>query len=168
MALNKEKFIKFSAPSTVFGALLLYLFLYAPLMGELKRQSVDCLKIEHETAQARSQAAGFRSQEIKNRFISEAEVSVALDELARQAKLYRVKFLSLTPGPPKKSEKGNYRVLPVEFVTESGYEGLGRFLGTLDEIQKGIVTVGDFAVKSDQTDPARLEARLTLRLHLAE
>ncbi|MBI2166730.1 MAG: type 4a pilus biogenesis protein PilO [Candidatus Omnitrophica bacterium] len=168
MALDKKTLIKFSGPSAVLGVLLFFLFVYAPLRGELKRQSVDCLKIEHETAQARSQAASFRSQEVKNRFISEAEVSVALDEWARQAKLYRVQFLSLTPGPPQKEEGENYRVLPVELVTESGYEGLGRFLGALDEIRKGIVTVGDFAVKSGQKDPARLEARLTLLLHLAE
>lgn len=168
MALNRQILIKFLAPSAVLGALLLYLFLYAPLIGELKRQSRECLKIEAETALMRSRVTGFRAQEMKGGFISEAEVSVAIDELAHRGKLHRVKFSSLTPNPSEKREGAVYRILPVELVTESGYEGLGRFLGALDEIQKGIVTVEDFTVKSDHADPGRLEAKLTLHLHLAE
>jgi len=124
--------------------------------------------MENETARARGRVTGFRAEEMKRRFISEAEVSVVIDELARQGKLHRVKFLSLTPGAPEKREGAACRFLPVELMAESGYEGIGRFLGALDEIEKSIVTVGKFTVKSDRADPARLESKLTLHLHVAE
>lgn len=162
-----RKFLGFGA-AAVGVTFAIYFFLYVPLIRNLSVHSHQCLALESEAAQARARALSFRSGTRGRGLISEREVAEAIDELTREGNLKGVEFVSLTPGEPRAESGRPFRTLPVETEIKSTYENLGKFLGSLDELQTSVMTVADLATTLDPVKPPYLRTRLTLHLHLKE
>lgn len=155
--------------STFIGVagLVLFFSLYLPLGRGLKIRGSECRILETEIGQAQEGLSLFRKNGRGKSLITEEEVSRAIDELTRQGKSLGINFISLTPRQAEKSEGSRFRIFPIEMETESTYEALGRFLGSLDELQKSLVTVGGFDVIPNEGNPSKLKAKLTVQMYLA-
>lgn len=149
------------------AALLLYLFVYRPLGRELDKNAAACRTAEGTLAAARGEASVLRGGALGGVLIPENEVPLALNELTRRGRLLGIQFVSVTPGEVGPAEGKPYRILPLEMEIDSRYEKLAVFLGALEELEKGLVTVGSFTAAPDSKEETRVRTRLTLHLHLS-
>ena len=146
--------------------LILFLLLYLPLMNRLKIRGSECRSLEAEANQARTSLGTLKKAPPAKSLITEGEISLAIDELTKQGKSEGVNFISITPRQTEKSEDSKYRILPIDIEAESSYEALGRFLGSLELLREGLMTVGSFDVSPDSRKPSRIRTRLTVSLYL--
>lgn len=167
------EFTKQRLPLIVGGASLViffvtYLFLFQPLVHQLKVQASECSRTEAEVAEARSHAFIFKDRPLKKSLITESEATVAINELTRRGNLKGVEFVLLTPKKIEKPAGQAFRILPIETEIKSTYENLGNFLGSLDEMEKSLITVGSFTASLDPEEVSKVRTHLTLYLYLAE
>jgi len=160
-----RRLIVLSAGLAVAG-IVLYLNLYAPLLTRFRTQGEACRLAEAEVTEARDLIAAFKAKEIEKTLIQEPQVSETLEEVTRTGNQVGITFASVTPHTPEEGE--GHRVLPIEMELESSYEGLGQFLGELDDLKGSLITVRDFIITPKSEDPLKLTARLSLNLYLAE
>ncbi len=163
----KQRWILLVAVGAAVGTLGLYLFLYRPLLRELKIQSSAYRELEANLAHARQRIARLKRGGEERSFTKEEEVTLAIDELTRQGKLKEINFISITPKSIEKSKDARFQILPLEVETESSYETLGRFLGSLDDLEASLMTVAGFNVTAKGEDPSRLRACLILHMCVA-
>ncbi|GEM_PF-4819536 len=149
----------------------LYVVFYAPLAGKLHQAALRCVALEKEAVVVRSAAVSLKgsggTSSGGRRLLSENEISSAIDELTKAGKAHRVRFSSLTPRDASTDTGSGYRTLPVEIEAESGYKELGIFLGDLENLPKGLVTVESFDLTPDSRNPSIFKTRLSLDLYLA-
>ena len=143
----------------------LYIFLYGPLMSKLRTAYLECCAIEADADQARQSTVSVKKGDIKRGLIKEEEISFAIDELTKQGKLEGVNFISMTPGEIEKS-KAPYAILPIKIEAESSYEKLGTFLGTLDELERSLVTIRSFKITPTKENPSELRAELVVNMYI--
>lgn len=167
LSLPKERRVPILAAVLGVAGLGIYFLFYAPLLGKLRVHGRECLRLENEVTQARSQIALLK-REGGARLIAEEEASLAMNEITRKGRLNGINFISITPRPPASPSDLPARVLPVEMEIESNYELLGRFLGMLDELETSLATVAELSVTAKTEDAARLSARLTIHLCLKD
>ena len=164
-----KKHLAVALGGAVLGAgLLLYFLFYQPLLSKLRSQASACLTAETLAANAQRQALLFRGVGLEKALIPENEITAALNELTRRGRLLGIQFVSVTPGKIEDEAGKSYRLLPIETEIDSRYEKLAAFLGMLEVLEKGLVTVGSFTVVPDPEDPARVRTRAQLRLHLTK
>ena len=166
MEITRQRLILVMSAGVAVVGLALFLFLYHPLMDKIKARYAECHTIEGEAAQARENTAKAREIARDKILISEEEVSPVIEELTKQGNLQGINFISLAPKDAEKYKDSPYRILPIEIETESSYEALGKFLGFVDGLKSGLVTVGTFEVTSGEKDAAKLKAKLTVHLYL--
>jgi len=164
--LSKQKPV-FVGGAAVVAAGLFFL-LYGPLLGKINTHRAECLKLEAETTQAREKALKARGGEKQGKIlVTEGAFSHVMEELTKRGNVERVNFISLTPGQAEQSSGSPYRLLPVKMETESSYEALGKFLGALDQMENGLVTLEALDVESNENESLKLKATLTVYLYLA-
>lgn len=149
------------------SVLILYFFLYQPLMKEIKQRAGEWQRMEREVQEARAMVAALKNRGHKWTFISEEAVPPALEELTAQGKAKGLSFVSMTPRTIEKPQGEGYRMLPIDMEIESSYEALGIFLGSLEELGRSLVTVSSFEIIPDRSGPSKLRTRLVLRIHLS-
>lgn len=164
MELTRKRWTLAAAVLAAVGLLAIYFFLYHPLMRQLKVQAAVCRNLENEVEQARSLIARSKTEGEERPFIKEEEVSLAIDELTKQGKLKGINFISMIPGSLGKSQDSRFRFIPIEIETESTYEALGLFLGTLDDLKASLVTVASFETAPPGPNPSRLRTKLVLHM----
>ena len=146
---------------------VVYSIFYAPLMKELKDRYLEYRDIESEIRQARDiiETAG----EIygKRTLMTEEEVSQAVDELTKHGRLKGVNIISMNPGEIIEEADSAYKILPVKMQVESTYEELGTMLGSLDDLEKGLVKVKGFNIVHDEKDPAKLITDLEVDVYIS-
>ncbi|MBI5145384.1 MAG: type 4a pilus biogenesis protein PilO [Candidatus Omnitrophica bacterium] len=182
MEITKDKLIKIIAGTVVIVVIGTYLFLYRPLMSKLKKQHSECRAIESEVEQAQEAITTLKKKD-KKTLLNEADVSVAIDELTKQAKSKGLNLISITPkqvNPVRellsgsgafsngvKEKEALYKILPIEMEMESTYEDLGIFLGSLDKLEKSLATIDSFSVISDKERSLNLKTKLVVNMYLA-
>jgi hypothetical protein len=147
-------------------AAVLYGVVYAPVLKDLRAKNIERRYMEKQMDQARMNLTlGRQSAKIAG-FARPEKVTVVIEELVRRGKEKGINFLSITP---QMIEKGSsfYKVQPVIFEIKSTYEGLGTFLGGLDELESGLVSVRGFLTAPDESNPDQLKTELTVVLYLA-
>ena len=60
-----------------------------------------------------------------------------------------------------------YKILPVEMKIESTHEQLAAFLGSVDDLEKGLIRVVSFEIVPDQTDPTKCITDLTVHMYFS-
>jgi len=162
MEFTKEKLISIVAATAAVIILGLYLFLYNPLIGKLKVVYLECKNIEAEVLQARnSTAIG-----AKKGPIAEEDIALAIGELTREGRLKGIDFISVIP---KKigGKETLYKILPIEIETESTYKEFGVLLGLLGDLEKSLITVKSFNMKSYKEAPAKLKTKLVVNMYIS-
>lgn len=165
MEITKEKLIKIISGAAAIVIIGTYLFLYRPIISRLKIQHLKCRTIESEANQAREAIAGLKKKD-KKTLLNEADVSAAIDELTILAKSKDINLISITPRQIKE-KKASCKILPIAMEIESAYEDLGVFLGSLDSLQKCVVTLESFNITPERTGALNLNTKLTIDMYLA-
>lgn len=144
-----------------------YLFFYGPRLSQLVRMKKECGGIERSLEQSRNDIATLKNLPLTKNLISEQAVPLAVDELTHLGKSKGLNFLSMNPQPITASGDGAYKTLPIEMVVNSGYSQLGEFLGALDKLEKGVVTVSGFKIAPEGGNSSKLKTELVLNLYLS-
>lgn len=144
-----------------------YLFFYLPLSRDLKAKAKECREIEDRVAAARADSRTPGRGMDERKMISEEGVSAAIEEVTAQGKMLGVNFHSITSRQLEHPEGKSYRVLPIEMELESGYEALGKFLGSLDGLRRCLATVRTFEAVPASEDTTKLKTKFTINLYLA-
>lgn len=103
---------------------------------------------------------------LKGRLLAREEVSLVVDEITKQGRVFNINFLSLTPLEIEETDNPAYQRLPIEMEIESHYQDLGLFLGVLEDLTEGVAVVKDFTVRAQEPLLPRLRSQLTLDVYL--
>jgi Tfp pilus assembly protein PilO len=162
--LTQKNLVLAAAAIIVVIALVAYFLFLTPLVGQIKKKHLECKAIESNVIECRNiiETLGKGGRLL----LPEEEVSYTIDELTRLGKARGVNFVSMIPQKIEKS--GQYRILPVEIQLESTYRQLGSFLGSLDNLEKGLIRMQSFDVTSGKDDMSKLISDLILEVYIAE
>ena len=163
----RERFLAVMCGAAIVIGVGLYVFLYRPLIVRLGGSSMECRAIEKEALDMREAIAVLKTKEKKKGLIAEEEVSGAVEELTREGKSMGVNFASITQKDLTISEE-EYIECPIEIDAEAGYKALGLFMGSLDNLEKSLVTVERVSMKPDSENPAKLNARMLINIYLSK
>ncbi len=168
LELTQEKMIIAIAGIIAAAALIVYIVFYAPLLGGIKKKYIECKSIENDVIDMRTIIKG-AGKVYGDRILStEEEVYGTLDELTKHgSKIEGVNFLSIKPKEIKKEKGAEYKIMPVELKVESSYEQLGVFLGSLDDLEKGLVKVKSFDIDRDETKPGQFITDVTIEVYIS-
>ncbi|UCD15793.1 MAG: type 4a pilus biogenesis protein PilO [Candidatus Omnitrophota bacterium] len=167
MELTREKLIVIIAGAAVIIAGGLYLFLYQPVIKEIKVLSLESRNTEAQISYIRRMITESEKRKIEKEIVNEETASLGIDELVRQGKARGISFVSITPKKIEKSETGQYKILPIGIEIKAGYKDLGAFLGALDELKKSLVIVKSFEIIAVKDEIDKLRARIVLSMYLA-
>lgn len=166
--LTKERMIITSSIAVVIIALGAYFILYAPLSRKLRTKYLECASIEAKALDVRNviESAGKIYEE--RTLPIEKNISQAIDELTKHGKLKGIDFISINPKELKEEQCPEYKILPIEMKIASTYEQLAVLLGSLDELDKGILRVISFDIVPDEKDPVKLVTNLTVNMYFSK
>ena len=123
-----------------------YFFIYGPFVKELNAARKSYQALTKELSWARQVTSSGQMPEIKEGPVSTADISLAIDELTKDGKRQGIDFISITPGQIRPKDEV-YQIVPLEIESESTYEDLGTFLGSLDELAKSMVVVESLSIE---------------------
>jgi Tfp pilus assembly protein PilO len=149
---------------------LIYGIFFFPRIRALHAKYLDCRSCENQIADARNliDAASKLNKESGTRIlISEKEASLGIDEFTRYSKSLGINFLSIKPGNVITPEGMPYKILPIEMEIEASGEQFVKFLGSIDELKKAIVTVQSLDMKPDEKDDKRLRVDMVIYMYLS-
>jgi len=147
--------------------LLVYLMLFAPLMQRLGIKYQECRVCENEAIYARNTIKDAGRLYGDRVLMTEKEVSVAIDELAKHGKDIGINFISMTPREIVQEKGAKYKMLPVEMEIEAEDQKFSEFLGSLDELKLALIKVKSFDIIPNPEDRTRLKAVLVVDMYLS-
>lgn len=168
MELTKEKIIIAVVSGVIIIGFGLYLFLYGPLINKLRIAHLDCRMLEEEVLQVQNKTIILKTSETRKDFLPEEDVSLAIDELTKIGKSQGLNFISMIPEEIRESEVSFCKVLPITMEIESAYRSLGRFLGSLSELEKSLGVVSNFKITPVEKNPTMLKTKLSVDMYLVE
>ena len=165
--LNKDQLTIAALAAAGLCLVILFFIFYIPVMKTLAVKDAECKRIETEAREARiliTQAGKIYGDRI---LINEDEVGRAMDELAKHGKLMGVNFVSMKPGEIKNVPGAKYKELSIEMRLESNDKQLADFIGSLDELKKGIVKIDSFEIYPKAGDGTLLESKLVIDVYIS-
>ncbi len=143
-------------------------------MIEYSAQNKNKISAEELLSSGKRQIHYFENLKKYPPFLEEENLSIALDEITKNGKLFNVHFISLTPGTISTSEDeyededetDSMRTQSVILEIESTYKGIGTFLGSLDELSSCFASINSFDIQINKKDPTLLNALITINLIL--
>lgn len=149
---------------------LAYGIFFLPHMKELRSKYIDCKLCESQVIDARNliDAVSKLDKESGARvLISEKEAASGIDDFTKHSKSLGINFLSMKPGNVMIPEGMPYKILPIEMEIEATGEQFVRFMGTIDELKKAIVTVKSFNITPNKDDGRKLKVNMVIDLYLS-
>lgn len=149
---------------------LAYSILFFPRMKELRAKYMECKLYESQLADARKliEAVSKLDKESGTRMlISEKEAAAGIDEFTKHSKSIGVNFLSMKPGNVIMPKDMPYKILPIEMDIEATGEQFVKFVGTIDELKKAIVTVKSFDITPNKDDNRKLKVDMVIDMYLS-
>lgn len=144
-----------------------YLIFYAPLINKIKTKYIECKSVEGDVLECRNMIECAEKTYGERILMEEKHISHAIDELTKHGKLKGINFISMSPKKIQKGKDLQYKILPIDMEIESTYEGVGIFLGSLDELEKGLVKVKSFDIVQDKEDPTKHITDLVVDLYIS-
>jgi len=167
MKLTKERLVIIVSVALTVALLGIYLILFRPLTNKLKLLALQYKGLETAVLQARDAISSLKLKELKKELVSEADVSLAIEELTKEGKAKGINFISLTPKQID-WQLESYKMLPVDLELEAPYAMLGDFLGKLDDLNRSLVCIRKFNIVFKKLNPKMLTARLSLDMYISE
>jgi len=142
-----------------------YLVLFRPVMHSLavKSRAYNMVRSQMRDARAVIEATGRIGEE--RELLTERQVPVAIDELTKHGKAMKVSFQSIRPRELIQDQNPRFKVLPVDLSIEATDKQMVAFMGSLDDLNKNLITVTGFDVVPDKDDPSQLKMALTVNLY---
>ncbi|MCX5699525.1 MAG: type 4a pilus biogenesis protein PilO [Candidatus Omnitrophica bacterium] len=165
--LTKQRLVISAAVAAAAVLLGAYLILFRPLINKLKLLHSEYQGLETSISRARDAISSLKLEGLKKELVSEADVSLAIEELTKKGKAKGINFISLTPQQIAR-EPGHYKVLPVDLELEASYAMLGDFLGKLDDLNRSLIRVRKFNLVSNKLNPKILITKLSLDMYFSE
>lgn len=166
--IKDKKFIAIIAIAVIIAvSIALFLFSFA-LTGELKAKYSECNLIEAKVFEARNMIESVRQVPGVRVLTTDKNIAQGIHELKKHGRAKEVKFISITPKELKEDHDSGYRILPVEMKIESAHEQLAAFLGSLDDLEEGLIKVISFEMAPNKTDPAKCITELTVRMYFSD
>lgn len=147
-----------------------YGIFFFPRMKELRAKYLDCRLCESQVVDARNliEAVSRLNKEFGARvLISEKEAASGIDEFTKHSKSLGINFLSMKPGNVIIPEGMPYKILPIEMEIEATGEQFVKFVGSIDELKKAIITVKSFGIMPNKDDGRRLKIDMVIDLYLS-
>lgn len=178
MKIDKDailKIIKNNQPIAVLLALLVIIFIiysviFVPLIKETRGKYLECRACENQVIDGRTlikYASGLDKFSGGRMLISEKEAARGIDEFTEHAKSLGIRFISFKPKDVIIKEGFSYKILPIEMDIEADDQQFVKFLGSIDELKRAIVTVEDLEVISDKQDARKLRADMIINIYLS-
>lgn len=152
------------------SASLVWGIFFLPRMKELRAKYLDCRLCESHAVDARNliEAVSRLNKESGTRMlISEKEAASGIDEFTKHSKTLGINFLSIKPGNVVIPEGMPYKILPIEMEIEAAGEEFVKFVGSMDELKKAIVTVKSFDITPDKDDGGKLKVDMVIDMYLS-
>lgn len=149
---------------------LVYGIFFFPRMKELRAKYLDCRSCESRVVDARNliKAVSMLGKEYGTRIlISEKEAASGIDEFAKYSKSLGINFLSIKPGNVIIPEGMPYKILPIEMEIDATGEQFVKFVGSIDELKKAIVTVKSLDITPNKDDGRRLKVDMVIDMYLS-
>lgn len=167
IGLTKQQLVIIVSVAAAIALLGIWLILFSPLINKLKLLHLEYRDLETSVLQARDAISSLKLKELKKGLVSEADVSLAIEELTREGKAKGINFISLTPKRIER-QQAPYKVLPVDLGLEASYVMLGDFLGKLDDLNRSLVLIRKFYIVPNKLNPKMLTVRLSLDMYFSE
>ena len=165
--LNKDQLMIAALATAGLCLAVLFFIFYIPVMKTLAVKDAECKRIETEAREARVLIAHTGKIYGDRILINEDEVGRAMDELAKHGKLMGVNFVSMKPGEIKETLGAKYKEMSIAMSIESNDKQLADFIGSLDELKKGIVKIKSFEIAPKASDGALLESKLVIDMYIS-
>lgn len=165
---TKERIIIAAVIGGLVAIIGLYFILYQPLIIKVTRAGRECRSAEGNLKNLRNDIISYKNIDKKRFLINEEDISSAIDELTRAAKIEGINFSSLAPQAVAEADGRGYKIVPVKIELKSSYEKLGKFLGTLDDLERTAVGVREFSVIADKADREMLNISLVINIYVNE
>jgi Tfp pilus assembly protein PilO len=136
-----------------------------PIMKDLKTKVQTYRVLDAQVRDARGVIASAGKITEERDLLSEREVSVAIDELAKTGKSMTVAFQSIRPRELAQGPDPRCKVLPVDLTVEATDRQMVSFMGALDDLKRNLITISSFDVVPDKDDPTKLRATMTVNLY---
>ncbi len=161
--LNKKRAALILSAAAVL--VFLALFIYLPLLKEVKRKSFQWNGLRDQLDSARMNLEALRKNGVSKKLILQSEVSSAINTITREGRNLSLDFKSISQKQIR--SKNNYAILPLQMEMEGDYKLFGFFFAALENIKDVIVTVEDFQIRRNDKILPKISAVLTLNIHLA-
>jgi len=169
LELTQEKMIIVIAGAVAVAALMIYIVFYAPLLEEIKKKYLECKLIESDVIDIRNiiETAG---KVYGGRILpTEEDVHHAIDELTEHGgKMEGVNYISIRPKEIRQKKGEKYKIMPIELEVETSYEKLGIFLGSLDDMEKGLLKVKSFDMNCNEKHPGTFITDLIVEVYISD
>jgi len=165
--LTKESLIIAAVLIVAIAATMIYFVFFTPLMKEIKIKYLECKSAENDVIECRNviESAGLVYE--KRLLMAEKDVSQAIDELTKHGRSKGINFVSINPEEIKEEKGTVYKILPIKMKINSTYKQIGIFLGSLDNLEKGVVKVKNFDISAGGEDTSILSTNLVADMYLS-
>ena len=172
MRIGKIELIKERLAAAVFVvtiavALAAYIIFYAPLLQKLGIEYLKCRSVENKVSECRNIIDSAGKIRGKRVLPTEREISLAIDELTGHGRSKGIDFVSIKPKEIIKEPKGLYKILPIEMEIKSTYREIGILLGSLDNLDKGVIKVKSFGITPDEKEKNKVRTNLVVDMYLS-
>lgn len=167
LELAQERLVVLISAGIAIIALAVYLIFYLPLSRQLRTKFLECRSVEADALETRNIIEKAGKVYGGRVLMTEDEVHHAIDELTKHGRLKGISFISMSPKKVKKQKGSQYKIMPVEMEIESTYEELGVLLGSLDDLEKGLVKVKKLEVIPDKNDRNKFLTDLVVDIYIS-
>lgn len=94
--------------------------------------------------------------------LSDASLSLILEELSRQARIKEVQLIELKPSPGEKKE--GYEILPIQIKSRSRFFNLGDFISALERLPRPII-IERLKIESTSETSPEVIAEMVLQVY---
>ncbi len=138
---------------------------YMPLLSKIGKSNQELGGLTGQLSAAASELNGLSADTRGKKITKEAEASVLVDRITSQAKACLLEIKSVSQKEIRVVEDG-YLLLPLHLELEVKFEQLGVFLGSLDGLEDGLVSVDSFQILGEERLGPKISAFLSLNLYL--
>lgn len=168
--LLKENRIAVFIAAAVLLLITVFAIVIVPIAHKLSLTYQECRGYEEQAAEARRTVEIGRKidKEYGGRsLISEQEAAVGIEEFTRYAKSLGINFFSIRPGDIIKEEGMPYKILPIELSFQASDEQFIKYMTSIDELKKAIVTIKSFDITPDSIDRRQLKVTMVIDIYLS-
>lgn len=165
--LKKEQLPLVALAAGALATVVIFAFLYLPVIKAVSTKNAECRRVETEAREAREMIATAGKIYGERMLISEYKIGVAMDALTKHGKVMGVNFISMKPGEIKDVPGARYKEISIEMRIESNDKQLADFMGSLDELKRGIVKIDSFDITPKSEDGGLLDSKLVIKLYIS-